>query len=341
MTAPVILGCAGPELGRDEAAFFGQFRPWGFILFSRNVTDREQLLRLCSDLRNAAGFEAPIFVDQEGGTVQRLRPPLARSWPDAAAQAGGLAAIRLRHRLMAAELRACGIDGNCAPVIDVATPATHPFLARRIWSAAPRAVASAGRAAAEGLLDGGVLPVIKHLPGHGAADADSHHALPRVSDPLPVLAARDFVPVRALADLPLGMSAHVVFEAIDPARAATVSPLVIAYLRREMGFDGLLMSDDIAMKALGGDMGSRASAALAAGCDMVLHCSGDLAEMEAVAAASGRLEAASARRAEAALAARRPPAPIDIAAAWAEFERLGACRSEGDSGSGPFDMREN
>ncbi|MCC5988178.1 MAG: glycoside hydrolase family 3 protein [Pararhodobacter sp.] len=322
MTAPVILGCAGPELGREEAAFFRQLRPWGFILFSRNVADREQLLRLCADLRNAAGFQAPVFVDQEGGTVQRLRPPLARNWPDAAAQAGGLAAIRLRHRLMAAELRACGVDGNCAPVIDVATPATHPFLTRRIWSADPQAVAGAGRAAAEGLLAGGVLPVIKHLPGHGGADADSHHALPRVSDPLTVLAARDFVPVRALADMPLGMSAHVVFDALDPARAATVSPLVIAHLRKALGFDGLLMSDDIGMKALGGDMVSRASAALAAGCDVVLHCSGDLAEMEEVAGVAGRLGGEALQRAEAALAARRAPAPIDIAAAWAEFERL-------------------
>lgn len=322
VTAPLIFGSAGPVLGRDEAALFARVRPWGFILFARNVVDRAQLQGLCADLRASVGRNAPVFIDQEGGSVQRLRPPLARNWPDAAAQTGGDAAIRVRHRLMAQELRVCGIDGNCAPVIDVAAPRTHPFLTRRIWSADPHSVARAGRAAAEGLLAGGVLPVIKHLPGHGGADADSHHDLPRVADPLPVLASRDFVPVRALADLPLGMSAHVIYEALDPARAATVSPVVIGYLRRKLGFDGLLMSDDIAMQALRGDMASRAAASLAAGCDIVLHCSGDLDEMAAVAAVSGRLQGKAAHRAAAALAARRPPTPIDIATAWAEFERL-------------------
>ncbi|MCC6001467.1 MAG: glycoside hydrolase family 3 protein [Pararhodobacter sp.] len=322
MTAAAILGCAGTTLAPAERAFFARVRPWGFILFSRNVADADQVRRLCAELRQAAGHDAPVFVDQEGGSVQRLRPPLAHAWPDAAVQHGGLAAIGLRHRLMAAELRACGIDGNCAPVIDVAVPQTHPFLARRIWPGDAVAVAAAGRVAAEGLLAGGVLPVIKHLPGHGAGDADSHHALPRVRASLDELSARDFLPVRALADLPLGMSAHVVFEALDPDRPATLSPVVLTHLRQALGFDGLLMTDDICMNALGGAMDSRAAQALRAGCDIVLHCSGDLAEMEAVAQAVPPLAEAALRRAQAALAARRPPEPIDFAGAWAEFERL-------------------
>ncbi|KPQ04789.1 MAG: beta-N-acetylhexosaminidase NagZ [Rhodobacteraceae bacterium HLUCCA12] len=322
MTAAVIPGCSGPVLHPMEARFFAEAQPWGFILFGRNVQDAAQLTRLCAELRATVGRAAPIFMDQEGGSVQRLRPPLARAWPDASAQRGGARAVWLRHRLMAAELRTLGVDGNCAPVIDVACPSTHPFLVRRIWSADPARVGELGRAAAEGLLAGGVLPVIKHLPGHGAGNADSHHALPRVSDPVSVLEARDFVPVRALADMPLGMSAHVVYEAIDPENPATVSPAVIAMLRKDLGFTGLLMSDDIAMNALGGRMAERAARARAAGCDVVLHCSGDLAEMAMVAEAAGPLEGAAQARATRALEARRAPAAIDFAALEAEFEAL-------------------
>lgn len=323
MSGATIFGCAGPVLGTDEARFFATARPWGFILFRRNVESAAQLRALCADLRAAAGDEAPVFMDQEGGSVQRLRPPLARDWPDACAQRGGARAVWLRHRLMAAELRAVGVDGNCAPVIDVAGPDTHPFLLRRIWSDDPLRVAAAGRAAAQGLLAGGVLPVIKHLPGHGAANADSHHDLPRCRLSLDALAARDFLPVRALADMPAGMTAHVIFESIDPDTPATHSAAVIGHLRKELGFGGLLMTDDIAMNALGGPMGQRAERARAAGCDLVLHCSGDLPEMEAVATAAGRLDGAAAARAETALAARGVPGQIDIDALEAELETLG------------------
>ncbi|MCC0080620.1 MAG: glycoside hydrolase family 3 protein [Rhodobacter sp.] len=320
MTSATILGCAGPVLTLAEAAFFRQAQPWGFILFRRNVENAPQLRALTGALRDAVGRDAPVFMDQEGGTVQRLRPPLARDWPDACAQPGGPAAIRLRHRLMAAELRAVGVDGNCAPVIDLAGPETHPFLQRRIWSADPRAVAVAARAAAEGLLDGGVLPVIKHLPGHGSANADSHLKLPHCTVPLEALEARDFAPVRALADLPLGMTGHMVIEALDPGTPATLSPVVIGYLRSTLGFQGLLMTDDLSMNALPGTLPDRAARAIAAGCDLVLHCSGALHEMDGVVAASGALRAGI--RADRALGARRTPAPIDIAAATAEFERL-------------------
>lgn len=318
-----IFGCSGAVLTPGEARFFAQAQPWGFILFRRNVESAAQLRALCAALRAAVGREAPVFMDQEGGSVQRLRPPLARGWPDACAQRGGVRAVWLRHRLMAAELLTVGVDGNCAPVIDVAGPDTHPFLQRRIWGHEPQEVIALGRAAAEGLLAGGVLPVIKHLPGHGAGNADSHHDLPRVRLGLAELEGRDFVPVRALADLPLGMSAHVVYDALDPAAPATVSAPVISYLRAALGFGGLLMSDDIGMNALGGEMAERAARARAAGCDIVLHCSGEMAEMEAVASAAGVLQGAAWGRAVAALAARRVPAPIDIAAAAAELEALG------------------
>lgn len=322
MTGATILGLSGPALTGDEAAFFRAAQPWGFILFRRNVVDAEQLRALTAALRDCVGRDAPVFMDQEGGSVQRLRPPLALDWPDASAQRGGEAAVFLRHRLMAAELRACGVDGDCAPVIDVAGPLTHPFLERRIWSSDPARVAALGRAAAMGLLAGGVLPVIKHLPGHGAANADSHHTLPRCPLTLADLEARDFVPVRALADLPLGMTAHVVFEALDLDLPTTLSPVVLAHLRGALGFGGLLMTDDLGMSALGGTMGQRTADAIAAGCDVALHCSGDRAEMESVAAAAGHLSPAAASRADTALAARKAPEPVDIAALRAEFERL-------------------
>lgn len=317
-----ILGCSGAVLLPDEARFFADAQPWGFILFRRNVVNAAQLRALCADLRGAVGRDAPVFMDQEGGTVQRLRPPLARDWPDASAQRGGARAVWLRHRLMAAELRAVGVDGSCAPVIDVAGPDTHPFLQRRIWGSDPQRVAEMAGAAAEGLLAGGVLPVIKHLPGHGAGNADSHHDLPRVALSLAALEARDFVPVRSLAGLPLGMSAHVVYDALDAENPATVSAPVVAYLRSALGFGGLLMTDDIGMNALGGSMAERSARARAAGCDVVLHCSGDLAEMEAVAGAAGALEGVARRRARAALEARQTPAAIDIAALEAEFDAL-------------------
>ncbi len=317
-----IFGCSGPVLTAAERAFFARARPWGFILFARNVESAAQLRALCADLRAAVGWQAPVFMDQEGGSVQRLRPPLARAWSDAAAQGGGARAVWLRHRLMAAELRAVGVDGNCAPVIDVAGPQTHPFLARRIWSSDPQMVAELGRAAALGLLAGGVLPVIKHLPGHGAGNADSHHALPEVAQSLAELDAHDFIPVRALADLPLGMSAHVRYRALDAVHPATVSKAVLAHLRGALGFGGLLMSDDIGMQALGGDLARRAAAARAAGCDIVLECSGDLAAMQAVAPAAGPLDGIAAARAQAALAARRTPEPVDITALEAELARL-------------------
>lgn len=314
-----ILGCAGTSLDRNEARFFARADPWGFILFARNVETPAQLSRLTAELRAAVGRAAPVLIDQEGGRVARLRPPHWRAWPppldQMGATGGDLAALEARYALIGAELRAVGIDVNCAPVVDVAAPETHPFLRNRCYGDRPATVAAAARAVARGLARAGVLPVIKHLPGHGRATADSHHALPRVAAPRAALDAHDFAAIRPLADLPLAMTAHVVYDAVDPHAPATTSPHVIAMIRADLQFDGLLMTDDISMNALAGSAADRTAAALAAGCDAVLHCNGRLAEMAAVAEAAGTLSAEGARRAANALAQRPDtPPPPDIAA---------------------------
>jgi beta-N-acetylhexosaminidase len=334
--AATILGCAGPVLGREERAFFRAADPWGFILFARNVETPAQLRRLTADLREAVGRDAPVFIDQEGGRVARMQAPHWRTWAPpfdqvARAAATGLPgwparSMWLRYRLIADELAAVGIDGNCAPVGDIAGPATHPFLRNRCYGETPALVAEVARAVADALLAGGVLPVVKHMPGHGRAAGDSHTDLPRAEAARAELTACDFAPFRALADLPLGMTAHVVYPALDLAAPATLSRAAIRAIRDEIGFAGLLMTDDIAMGALTGSLEARARGALAAGCDVVLHCNGALAEMEEVVAAAGRLTEAGQGRAEAALACRRRPEPIDIPALEAELEALLAGR---------------
>ena len=324
--AAAILGCEGRVLTADEAAFFREADPLGFILFARNVETPEQLRRLTADLRAAVGRDAPVFVDQEGGRTpfapvrREWRPPLdevARLSPDARARG-----LWLRYRLIAAELRAVGIDGDCAPSADLAGPDTHPFLRNRCFGTDPASVAQAARAAADGLLSGGVLPVLKHLPGHGRAVVDSHLYLPRTTADAATLEATDFAPFRALADLPVAMTAHVVFDAFDPDRPATLSPALIGVIRDRIGFGGLLLTDDLSMEALSGSLGERAAGAIAAGCDVALHCNGRRREMAAVVAAAGRLLPAAAARAEAALAARRAPGAIDTDRLAAEFEAL-------------------
>jgi len=307
--AAAIVGLPGPVLEADARAMLRDLDPWGVILFARNVEAPAQLARLTADVRAALGRDAPVLVDQEGGRVARLRPPHWRAWPAplAAAQAAGAAAPRalwLRHRLIAAELAAVGIDVNCVPCADVAGPATHPFLRDRCLGEDPGTVAALARAAAEGSLAGGVLPVVKHMPGHGRASADSHHDLPVVTATLDDLAARDFAAFAALADLPLGMTAHVVFPAVDAA-PATCSPAAISLIRRRIGFAGLLMSDDLGMNALQGSPAERAARAIAAGCDVALMGNGPLSVMAAVAEAAGPLTPSAQARADAALALRR------------------------------------
>lgn len=322
-----ILGCLGPRLSPEERAFFRAENPWGFILFARNVDGRDQLSRLTSELREAVGREAPIFIDQEGGRVARMRAPSWREWLPPLEQmdrtgAKGARAMWLRYRIIAHELRAVGIDGNCAPMADIATEATHPFLMNRCYGRDAGTVTWAARAVADGLLAGGVLPVLKHIPGHGRATLDSHKELPSVAASRSELATSDFAPFQALADLPLGMTAHIVFPAYDLTAPATQSRAVIRAIREEIGFKGLLMTDDLSMEALSGTLTQRAASSIAAGCDIVLHCNGKMHEMEEVVAAAGRLSPEAKARAAAALACRRGPEKIDIPALEAELEAL-------------------
>ncbi|MCB1363740.1 MAG: beta-N-acetylhexosaminidase [Rhodobacteraceae bacterium] len=321
-----ILDAEGLRLSGEEKALFRDANPFGFILFSRNLDNPGQIRALCDELREAVGREAPITIDQEGGRVQRLRPPLARDWPApldfvARAGAGAQRAMYLRYRLIAHELRGLGIDSNCAPLADLAFARTHPFLRNRCYGHDPSAVARLARAAAQGMLDGGVLPVLKHIPGHGRATADSHHELPHVAAPVADLERTDFAPFRALTDLPMGMTAHLVYDAIDAA-PATLSPAVMRLVRDGIGFGGLIMTDDISMKALRGDLPDLTRASLRAGCDVVLLCNATLAERAAVADAAGAMTPAAQARAMAALACRRAPCPLDIGAADAELSDL-------------------
>ena len=330
-----IFGCDGPRLGRAERDFFREADPFGFILFGRNVEDPEQLRWLTTELREAVGWEAPVFIDQEGGRVARLGPPHWRDWLPALEQVKqnrrhAARAMYLRYRIIADELKRSGIDGNMAPVVDIARPETHEVLRNRCYGDDVLAVAEIAGAAAEGLIDGGVLPVVKHIPGHGRAAADSHLELPRVTAKAKALRVSDFLAFEAVAGLPLAMTAHVVYEAIDPDQPATTSAEVIHLIRETIGFGGLLMTDDIGMQALSGTLAARAEAALAAGCDLVLHCNGTLDEREAVASAAGWLGPEAALRAEKALAWRTQPRALDIAAAEAEFRSL----MSGQAGNG-------
>lgn len=321
-----ILDAAGLRLTAEEKAFFRQADPFGFILFARNIDTPDQVRALCAELREAVGREAIITIDQEGGRVQRLRAPLWREWLPAldhvtAAGENAAQAMYLRFRIIAAELHALGIDSNCAPLADLAGPETHPFLHNRCYGTDAASVAAMARACADGLLDGGVLPVLKHIPGHGRATADSHLDLPRVTASLDDLRASDFAPFAALADLPMAMTAHLVYAALDE-QPATLSPRVMQVIRDEIGYGGLVMTDDISMKALKGDLGQISRDALAAGCDVVLLCNGTLADRRAVAEASGLMSDAAQMRAERALAARRSPETVDIAALDAQLGAL-------------------
>ncbi len=328
-----IFGCAGPRLTRAEHGFFRAADPFGFILFARNVEDPEQLEWLTAELREAAGWEAPVFIDQEGGRVARLGPPHWREWLpplDQVAQnrRGAARAMQIRYRLIAEELRAVGIDGNCAPVADLAFPDTHPVLRNRCYGDDVVAVAEIAAAAAIGLVEGGVLPVVKHMPGHGRATVDSHKGLPRVKASLKKLRVSDFLAFQAVAGLPLAMTAHLVFEALDPAAPATQSPAAIRLIRETIGFRGLLMTDDISMGALSGSIAERGRRVLEAGCDLVLHCNGDLGEMQALAEVAGEMSPEALIRAEDALGWRREPVPADIPALEAEFDALMAGMSK-------------
>ncbi len=302
----VIFGCSGPVLGAEERRFFRDSEPLGFILFERNCDNPDQVRALIADLRDCVGDErADILIDQEGGRVARLKPPHWPAFPAAARFAalagrdpdGAAEAARLNARLIAAELAALGITVDCAPVLDIPQGDADPIIGDRAAGPTPQLAALLGQAVCDGLLDGGVLPVIKHLPGHGRASVDSHKVLPVVDASRKDLETVDFAPFRALRHIPWGMTAHVIYTNLDAMAPATTSATVIeTAIRRAIGFDGLLLSDDLSMEALSGDLGTRAAAALGAGCDVVLHCNGERAEMEAVAGACGPLgEAATVR----------------------------------------------
>ena len=326
-----ITGVAGPSLTDEERGFLREAQPWGLILFKRNVVDSDALRRLINDVRSTLNREAPVLVDQEGGRVQRLGPPHWPAYPPGAAygvlyerdREKGLAAARLGARLIAADLAPLGIDINCIPIADAPTADADPALGDRAYGREPDKVAAIAGAIAQGLAAGGILPVLKHIPGHGRATVDSHKRLPVVNADRTTLEATDFAAFRALAALPFAMTAHVVFTAIDPDAPATVSATIVReVIRDSIGFNGFLMSDDISMGALSGSLSERVRAAIAAGCDAVLHCNGRISEMMAVAAAVPPLGGGAARRAASALAARKPAAQIDGVASRAEFLSL-------------------
>ena len=327
-----ITGLAGTVITPDERAFLRETNPWGLIVFKRNINDKKQVSVLVEEFKSVLGrSEVPILVDQEGGRVQRLGPPHWPKYPAGAVYARlydrdpktGRAAARLGARLIAADLLSLGITVNCLPLADVPVSNADPVIGDRAYGDTPAKVADLATAIAAGLRDGGVLPVLKHIPGHGRATADSHERLPVVKTDRATLEATDFAAFKPLAGLPLGMTAHVVFTAIDPVSPATTSVTMIRdVIRGFIGFDGLLMSDDVSMGALSGSIGERTRAALAAGCDVVLHCNGKLDEMQAVAAASSSLAGAAARRAEAALNSRGRPLALDLIAAQRQFAAL-------------------
>lgn len=336
MTRAFVCGCLGTTLTADEKAFIREAEPLGVILFGvvggvlRNIESPAQVYALTSEIRATLGRDVLILVDQEGGRVQRLRPPHWRRYPAAARfssipdPAARARAIRLAARLMAEDLLAVGIDVDCLPVLDVPVEGAHDVIGDRAYARDPITVATLGRAAAEGMLDAGVLPVMKHLPGHGRAFADSHLALPVVEAPLAALEASDFLPFERNADLPAAMTGHIVYTALDAARPATISPTVVqGTIRGKIGFDGLLFSDDLSMKALPGTFREKAEGLFAAGVDVALHCNGLLAEAEAVAAVAPPVEGACATRLTRARAAMKRPRPdFDPVDAVAMLDRV-------------------
>lgn len=321
-----ILGPEGLAVTDWEKAFFRESDPFGFIVFARNIDNPDQLRRLTGDLRNVVGRDAPVLIDQEGGRVQRMRSPHWREYLPALDQMARardpMRAQWVRNRLIAQELYDVGIDVNCAPLADLVETKTHPVLRNRLYGADVDTVVAAARICADAFLAGGVLPVLKHIPGYGRACVDSHKDLPTVTAPRSALETHDFAPFKALNDIAMGMTAHIVFADIDSQNPATTSSAMMQVIRNDIGFDGLIMSDDISMEALSGTIGERAAASIAAGCDIALHCNGKSHEMEAVVMAAGKMTSQAVIRAERALAQRKTPQTIDINALIAELDAL-------------------
>ena len=331
-TRAFITGLSGLELSVEEREFIRWERPWGFILFKRNIETPAQVIRLIRESRSSLGEPgAPVLIDQEGGRVQRFGPPHWPAYPAGAVfgvlydidPALGLAAARLSARLIAADLIETGVTVDCLPLADVPVAGADAVIGNRAYGTEPGKVAAIARAVAEGLEQGGILPVLKHIPGHGRAAADTHFRLPVVDTPKAELERTDFAAFQPLADLPMAMTAHVVFSALDSAHPATTSATIIEQvIRGVIGFQGLLMSDDVSMNALAGSIAERTRAIFAAGCDMVLHCNGKLDEMREVAAETPELSGKALERARRALASRRTPQAFDRLAARAELDAL-------------------
>ncbi len=327
MLSAAIYGLEGLVLTEGERAFFRDANPYGYILFKRNCDTPKQLRALTDSLRELSGRnDLPILIDQEGGRVARLQAPHWRKPPAAAVLAAlgkhAAHAVYLNARLIAAELTQMGITVDCAPLADIPVPGSHDIIGDRAYGTDAKQVVALAREMSRGLLDGGVLPVLKHIPGHGRARVDSHEALPVVDAQLPELEMTDFVPFRELRDIPLGMTAHIIYTSLDKDRVATTSPVVIEYIRNKIGFDGLLMSDDLSMKALAGSYKEKAEATLAAGCDLVLHCNGKMEEMTEVAKGAAVMSAKAKKRAEMAQAKLPKVIETEVAAWQKELDSL-------------------
>ncbi len=312
-----IFGCSGPNLTQNEFAFFNEVKPFGFILFSRNLKSKVQIQKLTDELRESVGYFAPILIDQEGGRVQRLTSPEWRDWEpplDICTRYPLKMAKKimwLRYRYIATELLELGIDTNCVPLGDLATKNTHPVLRNRCYGLKPEMVSDIAQEVVNACLNGGLLPVLKHIPGHGSTIADSHDELPVCQKTLEELVDSDFHPFKSLNSIPLGMTAHVLYPEIDPEKPATTSPKLIELIRTKIGFDGLLMTDDLSMGALGGSIKSRARQSIEAGCDIILHCNGEIDEMIDIASEVGNMGEAAQVRSERALSLRQTPEAVD------------------------------
>ncbi len=326
-----IYGLEGETLSPDEKAFFRDADPWGFILFARNIDRPKQVRALTDALRDCVGRDVPVFIDEEGGRVQRFKPPTWRKAPQAELFGMlydrepelAIEAVKLNHQLLGAELIATGVDADCAPCMDIRVPGAHDVIGDRAFHKTPEPVRVLGQAALEGLLDQGVLGVIKHIPGHGRAGVDSHLELPVVDTDEETLSETDFAAFVGIEGALMAMTAHVIYAAIDPDHCATHSSEVISrIIRQHMGFDGLLMSDDLSMEALSGALQQRGERALAAGCDMLLHCNGKMDEMVAVAHAAVRMDGKAQERGDAALAARKSPSSFDPVDGVARLDTL-------------------
>lgn len=327
----VIFGLAGTILTDEERVFFTQHNPLGFILFARNCESPDQVRALTRDLRQLAGrSRLLILIDQEGGRVARLKPPHWRKAPPAAIFASLFAhspeqarqATYLNARLIAQELFSLGITVNCAPMADIPVPGSHDIVGDRAFGTSPEQVVSLAREMARGLMDGGVLPVLKHIPGHGRAKVDSHESLPMVDASLSELRRTDFIPFRELKDIPLGMTAHILYTAIDEKAVATLSPVAIRLIREELGYEGLLMSDDLSMKALAGSFAELTQKTLSAGCDIILHCNGKMQEMQEIAEACPLLDEHGRLRAARALSCLQDPLSFEVAASQQALDAL-------------------